>query len=420
MNTLLAGIFKKMLTQGTLVVYDHKGASHRFGSGESPPGMAPKHAIIRFHDAKSQWAVVRDPILGAAEGYMDGRLTIENEDGREGEIETLLDLFTWNLRWHPDNAVRMALANKPRLFTALEEMNARRASKKNVAHHYDLSGKLYDLFLDKDKQYSCAYFRDGIDDIEQAQQDKKTHIAAKLLLKEGQRGLDIGCGWGGMALYLNQVSGIDMTGVTLSEEQLAIAQQRAKDAGVSDKVRFSLTDYRDVNDRFDRIVSVGMFEHVGRPNYAEFFNKSCQLLKDDGVMLLHTIGRADGPGVTDTFTRKYIFPGGYTPALSELMPYIEKAGLYVTDIEVLRLHYSKTLQAWYDRCKAARAEITALYDDRFYRMWQFYLAASRCAFDYGGHVVFQVQMAREVDTVPLTRDYMVDAENKYLAKQNNA
>lgn len=416
MNTLLAGIFKKMLTRGTLVVFDHKGTRHEFGDGQAAEDGALKKTIIRFNDAKSQWAVVKDPILGAAEGYMDGRITLETEEGGEGEILTLLDLFTWNLRWHPDNAVRMALANKPRLFSALEQMNARRAAKQNVAHHYDLSGTLYSLFLDNDKQYSCAYFRDGVDDLEVAQQDKKAHIAAKLLLEQGQRGLDIGCGWGGMALYLNQVAGIDMTGVTLSEEQLAIANQRAADGGVSDKVRFNLTDYRDVNDRFDRIVSVGMFEHVGKPNYAEFFQKSCDLLKDDGVMLLHTIGRADGPGVTDTFTRKYIFPGGYAPSLSEIMPHVEKAGLYVTDIEVLRLHYSKTLHVWYERCKAARAQIVDLYDERFYRMWQFYLAASQCAFDYGGHINFQIQLARQVDSVPLTRDYMLDAEKALLAK----
>ncbi|MEM9877825.1 MAG: cyclopropane-fatty-acyl-phospholipid synthase family protein [Pseudomonadota bacterium] len=414
MNRLLAGIFNKMLSDGLLVVYDHKNARHEFGAGQGNGAAPQKTATIRFHTAKSQWAIVRDPILGAAESYMDGSLTLENADGSEGEIIDMLDLFTWNLKWHPDNAVRMALANKPRLFTALEQLNARRAAKRNVAHHYDLSGKLYDLFLDKDRQYSCAYFRDNVDDLERAQQDKKAHIAAKLLLKSEQRGLDIGCGWGGMALYLNEISGIDMTGVTLSEEQLGIARQRAQDRGVSDQVRFSLTDYRDVDDRFDRIVSVGMFEHVGRPNFAEFFNKSCQLLKDDGVMLLHTIGRADGPGVTDSFTRKYIFPGGYTPALSEVMPHIEKAGLYVTDIEILRLHYSKTLKYWYDRCKAARQDITTLYDERFYRMWQFYLAASRCAFDYGGHVNFQIQLARQVDTVPLTRDYMGHAEREML------
>lgn len=414
MNTLLAGIFNKMLKRGTLVAYDHKGARHEFGDGQAAEDGKVKKAILRFQDAKSQWAVVKDPILGAAEGYMDGRITLEKEDGSEGEIWDLLELFTWNLRWHPDNALRIALASKPRLFTALEQVNARRAAKKNVAHHYDLSARLYDLFLDKDKQYSCAYFRDGVEDLEKAQQDKKAHIAAKLLLEPGQRGLDIGCGWGGMALYLNQVSGIDMTGVTLSEEQLIVAQKRAKDGAVDDKVRFNLTDYRDVDDTFDRIVSVGMFEHVGRPNYAEFFDKSCKLLKDDGVMLLHTIGRADGPGVTDTFTRKYIFPGGYAPSLSEMMPYIEKAGLYVTDIEVLRLHYGKTLRHWYDRCKAARADIIDLYDERFYRMWQFYLAASECAFLYGGHVNFQIQLARQVDTVPLTRDYMMEAEQRYL------
>lgn len=411
---LLNALFRKMLKDGRLTVYDDKGAQHVYGSGD---GADVHSAIIRLHDTKTQWKIVYDPILGAAEAYMDGRLTVENEDGSEGEIWAMLDLFTWNLRWHPDNALRSALANKPRIWTALEQWNARRAAKRNVAHHYDLSGTLYELFLDKDKQYSCAYFSDGVTDLAQAQEDKKAHIAAKLMLEPGQKGLDIGCGWGGMALYLNDVSGIDMTGITLSEEQLAVANHRAKDAGVDDKVRFSLTDYRDMDQKFDRIVSVGMFEHVGRPNYRSFFEQCRDLLDDDGVMLLHTIGRADGPGVTDTFTRKYIFPGGYTPALSELMPYIEKAGLYVTDIEILRLHYAKTLKAWYDRCNEVRSDILDLYDEQFFRMWQFYLAASRCAFDYGGHVNFQIQLARKVDSVPLTRDYMLHEEAALSAKR---
>ena len=401
---------KTVIKQGSLIVLDPQGRQIVYGTGQAP------RVTVRFHDSKVAWAILRDPALGAAEAFMDGRLTIEAADGGPGEIWHLLDLVAMNLRWHPENAIRAKVSNTPRWITRLQQWNARLTSRQNVAHHYDLSGKLYDLFLDKDRQYSCAYFRDGVSDLEQAQFDKKAHIAAKLLLGEGQRVLDIGCGWGGLGLYLNQVSGAHVTGVTLSEEQLAIARQRAAGGGVDDRVKFDLIDYRDVSGPFDRIVSVGMFEHVGTPNYATFFRKCCSLLSDDGVMLLHTIGRADGPGITDGFTRKYIFPGGYTPALSELMPHIERAGLYVTDIEVLRLHYADTLEHWYNRCKAARAQIIALYDERFYRMWQFYLASSWTAFRYAGHVVFQLQLARRQDAVPLTRDYMQAAEQALLAK----
>ncbi len=401
MFPLLTALFRKLIHEGTLRVTDSGGKSHVFGSG------APEVAI-RFHTLGCQISVVRDPALGAAESFMNGTMTPE----QGSDIFALLDLFTRNLRWHPDNALRQALGSPPSWWTDVQQWNARRAAKRNVAHHYDLSGRLYDLFLDRDKQYSCAYFRDGVDDLEQAQQDKKAHIAAKLLLKAEHKVLDIGCGWGGMALYLNRVAGCDVTGITLSEEQLAVAQQRAQ--SVQQKVRFSLTDYRDMQKKFDRIVSVGMFEHVGKPNYGAFFKQACGLLKDDGVMLLHTIGRADGPGVTDGFTRKYIFPGAYTPALSEIMPAIERAGLYVTDVEVLRLHYAHTLKAWYDRTVAAKAQIVALYDERFYRMWTFYLASAWCAFQHLGHVVFQIQLARRQDAVPLTRDYMQKAESAYL------
>ena len=397
----LAALFRKLIREGTLCVTDDKGKVQSFGSG------APEVAI-RITSLRAQLGILRDPALGAGEAYMAD--TLQLEDG--STIFALLDLFCRNLRWHPDNALRQALGRPPTWLTRLQQWNARRAARRNVAHHYDLSRQLYDLFLDADRQYSCAYFREGVTDLEQAQHDKKAHIAAKLLLSPGHKLLDIGCGWGGLALYLNRLAGCDVTGITLSEEQLAIAQQRAE--AVSQQVRFSLTDYRDVTGRFDRIVSVGMFEHVGTPNYRAFFRQACTLLADDGVMLLHTIGRADGPGVTDGFTRKYIFPGGYTPALSEIMPAIEAAGLYVTDIEVLRLHYAHTLKAWHDRTVAARNEIEALYDARFYRLWLFYLASAWCAFQYLGHVVFQIQLARRQDAVPLTRDYVVEAERRYL------
>lgn len=404
----LSALLRRVVRHGDLTVIDAGGRRHRFGNGEGKP------CVIRLADRRIPWAIALNPTLGCGEGYMDGRIILE-----QGDILDLVDLFTGNLRWHPDNDLRNPLKRTPRWWTALQQWNSQRSAKKNVAHHYDLSGRLYDLFLDKDRQYSCAYFREGNTDLDRAQLDKKAHIAAKLLLdRPGLSVLDIGCGWGGLALYLNQVASARVTGITLSEEQLAVARQRAIIAGVTEDVSFQLTDYRDMREKFDRIVSVGMFEHVGKPFYETFFNKVCSLLKDDGVMLLHTIGRADGPGVTDPWTRKYIFPGGYCPALSEIMPAIERAGLYVTDIEVLRLHYMHTLQHWYDRAKAEKQAIVDLYDERFWRMWMFYLAGALCAFRHGGHVVFQIQLARRVDSVPITRDYMAQAEAKLLSAES--
>jgi cyclopropane-fatty-acyl-phospholipid synthase len=295
--------------------------------------------------------------------------------------------------------------------------NARDRSKANVAHHYDLSDDLYDLFLDSDRQYSCAYFTDPETvSLEQAQLEKKAHIAAKMALRPRQRVLDIGCGWGGMALYLNRVADVDVLGVTLSEEQIKVARRRAQEAGVADRVRFELMDYRDVTGPFDRIVSVGMFEHVGLRHYREFFRTCHNLLTKDGVMLLHTIGRLDGPASTDAFTRKYIFPGGYAPALSEILEGSEPNKLMPTDIEVLRVHYYHTLRHWYDRAVAAQDKIVALYDERFYRMWTFYLAASAGGFRHGSQTIYQLQYARDRLTLPLTRDYMIAAEADYRAK----
>jgi cyclopropane-fatty-acyl-phospholipid synthase len=283
----------------------------------------------------------------------------------------------------------------------------------NVAHHYDLSDTLYDLFLDADRQYSCAYFIRPDDTLERAQAQKKRHIAAKLLLRPGQKILDIGCGWGGLALYLAKIADAEVTGVTLSKEQHQVARRRAAEAGLAGRVDFKLLDYRLESGRFDRIVSVGMFEHVGVGHYDEFFGALRQLLADDGVALLHTIGRADGPGETNTWIRKYIFPGGYSPALSEVLPAIERAGLYVTDVEVLRLHYAETLRHWRQRVLANRERIVALYDERFLRMWEFYLAGSEVTFRHAGHVVFQIQLAKRVDAVPLTRDYIAEFERAH-------
>jgi cyclopropane-fatty-acyl-phospholipid synthase len=287
-----------------------------------------------------------------------------------------------------------------------------RKSKRNVAHHYDLSDRLYDLFLDADRQYSCAYYTDPEYSLERAQADKKAHIAAKLALKPGMKVLDIGCGWGGMALYLHDKTGADVLGVTLSEEQLKVARRRATEAGVADKVKFELIDYRHVTGRFDRIVSVGMFEHVGPAHYRAFFRKCRELLTEDGVMLMHTIGRMGTPGVTDDFTAKYIFPGGYSPALSEIVRGYEGLRMFPTDIEVLRLHYAYTTDDWFDRAVAAKDQIVELYDERFYRMWTFYLAGASQAFRYGGLCNYQVQLTRSRLAVPITRDYMFEEERR--------
>jgi cyclopropane-fatty-acyl-phospholipid synthase len=289
---------------------------------------------------------------------------------------------------------------------AIDQHNPMTIARKNVAHHYDLSGALYDLFLDSDKQYSCAYFRHPDDTLEQAQAQKKAHIAGKLLLEPGMRVLDIGCGWGGMALTLARDYGANVLGVTLSEEQHKVATARAAAEGLQDKVEFRLTDYRKVQDRFDRIVSVGMFEHVGVPHYGEYFTQVHDKLTEDGVALIHTIGRAFPPGYTNPWIAKYIFPGGYVPAMSEVMKAVEQKDLWVTDVEVWRLHYAETLRHWHARFMANRDKVARLYDERFCRMWRYYLIAAEMTFRYNRQCVFQFQISRRQDAVPLTREYL--------------
>ena len=394
----------RAVTRGALVLRHFNGREVRFGT--PTPGFP--EVTIRFTDAGAAGSIVRDPALGAGEAYMNGRLVID-----EGDVLGLVTLMTMNDRWE-DGAERLRASAFTRGIEAITHrigrINMARAAKRNVAHHYDLSDRLYDLFLDADRQYSCAYWTDPQNSLEQAQTDKLAHIAAKLAIEPGMRVLDIGCGWGGMALYLNRKLGAEVLGITLSEEQLKVARARAAAAGVSDKVRFELIDYRAVTGRFDRIVSVGMFEHVGPPNYRAFFRKCMELLTPRGVMLLHTIGRAGPPGVTDKWTVKYIFPGGYNPALSEIVRGHEGLRMFLTDVEVLRLHYAHTLQAWYDRTTAAREAIVDLYDERFFRMWQFYLAGALGAFRSGGLVNYQLQYARDRDALPITRDYMMAGE----------
>ncbi len=403
---LLDRFLRRVIRAGELTVTYAGGDTRRYGA----PTPGRLDVAMRLTDTRTPWKIALNPAMGAGEAYMDGRLVIEH-----GDIRQLLDLVTWNLRWDGANEARVALWRQASIAAKFDQINFARRSKRNVAHHYDLDDRLYDLFLDPQRQYSCAYFRDPAMGLDAAQEAKLAHIAAKLDLKPGQRVLDIGCGWGGMARYLHKVSGADVLGVTLSEEQLKYARAKAEAEGVADKVRFELIDYRAVTGQFDRIVSVGMFEHVGLPHYRQFFDQVFRLLKPEGVALIHTIARADGPGATDPWTAKYIFPGGYTPALSQVMPAIERAYLWATDIEVLRMHYAHTLDAWYDRCAAKQAEIEALYDARFFRMWQFYLSAAQMAFQNDGHMVAQIQLTRQRDAVPITRDYMRDVEARLTA-----
>jgi cyclopropane-fatty-acyl-phospholipid synthase len=402
---LIDTFLSRLIRRGQLTLIHANGRRSSFGT----PSDEFEPVTIRFTDNGVVRRIVRDPSLGAAEMFMDGRMVIE-----QGDILALLALATANNAWED---ARGAL--DPTLFRRalsavvfrLDRINMARRSKRNVAHHYDLSDRLYDLFLDADRQYSCAYYTDPDNDLAEAQVDKKAHIAAKLALAPGMKVLDIGCGWGGMALYLHEKTGAEVLGITLSEEQLKVARRRAADKGVADKVRFELIDYRALEGQFDRIVSVGMFEHVGPAHYRTFFRKCRDLLTPDGVMLLHTIGRAGGPGVTDDFTAKYIFPGGYIPALSEMVRATEKMRFMITDVEVLRLHYGYTLKAWYDRTVAAKDAIVALYDERFFRMWTYYLAGSYVSFMWGGLVNYQIQYARNRHALPITRDYIGEVEH---------
>ena len=400
---LFARFARKVFQAGSLTIIDADGGRHVAGNGEGPS------ATIRLHDRRLHYRLAINPYLHLGEAYMDGTLTIE-----QGTLYDFLNLCALNIDRGFELPLKRALTAAARVLRHLHQHNPARRAKANVAHHYDLSDRLYDLFLDSDRQYSCGYFGYDHHDIEQAQQDKKRHLAAKLLLEPGQRVLDIGSGWGGMALYLAEVGGCEVLGITLSEEQLKASRQRAERAGMADRVKFELRDYRQQTGRFDRIVSVGMFEHVGIRHYPEFFAQIRALLHDDGIAVLHSIGRMDGPGATNEWIRKYIFPGGYAPALSEVLPVAEQLRLWVTDLEVLRLHYAETLRCWHQRFLAHRAEIAALYDERFCRMWEFYLVGSELAFRCMGHMVFQMQIAKRQEVVPLTRDYITDWERQHL------
>jgi cyclopropane-fatty-acyl-phospholipid synthase len=401
--SLIGRLVDKLLTKGSITL---------LRPGKPPQTVGPgggKHLTIRFTDRKVAFDIVKNPRLGIGEAYMDERVIIE-----DGTILDLLELIVGSNRWEEKGEGRAALSRGKKRIARFFRRNDPKRARRNVAHHYDLKDELYELFLDDDKQYSCAYFTDPANSLEQAQADKKAHIAAKLALEPGQRVLDIGCGWGGTALYLHKVAGVDVLGVTLSERQLKVARERAEAAGVSEHVKFELIDYRKVDERFDRIVSVGMFEHVGAKHYDEFFAKCRKLLKPDGVMLLHTIGKlgevSAGP---DPFTDKWIFPGYHLPSVGQMSEASEKARLIASDIENLRLHYALTLRHWLDRATKARPAIEAMYDARFFRMWEFYLAGGIVMFENGAACNYQVQYIRERTALPITRDYMFETERKY-------
>ncbi len=396
---MLDFLLRNYIRQGSLTVRYPGGITRtsKWRAGD------PQIGIV-IQDRSALRALSWDPDLKLGELYMDGRLTIE-----EGDIVGLMNLLVGNIaQVGGATGTHRTLRLLRQILRAFAQWNPAQAARAHVAHHYDLSGRLYDLFLDVSRQYSCAYFAHDDDTLEMAQAEKKRLIAAKLNFDRPDLSvLDIGCGWGGLAMDLARERQAKVLGVTLSTEQLHVAQELARQNGLADRARFELVDYRALTGRFDRIVSVGMFEHVGARYYPDYFAKVREVLADDGVMLLHTIGRGDGPGATNAWIRKYIFPGGYAPALSEIVPVIEKAGLLVTDVEVLRLHYAKTLSEWQKRFQANRAEITALYDERFCRMWEFYLAGAEMAFRHENQVVYQIQIAKHVGALPLTRDYMM-------------
>ncbi len=390
----LQSVLGSLVREGDLTLRLPGGREVRLGDRSGP------RLIARITSAGWAARIAAKPGLGVGEAYMDGGLVLE-----EGQIGQFIDLIGANAK------------NKPRskgglrrwIRRTLREANDRVASLRNVAHHYDLSYDLYRRFLDEDMQYSCAYFERPDMTLEEAQLAKKRHIAAKLALSPGQSVVEIGCGWGGLALTLAEESGVEVDAITLSVEQLKVAKARAEAKGMAGQVRFSLTDYRDLKGTYDRVLSVAMFEAVGRPHYQEYFDGVARLMKDDGVGLVHSIGRPE-PGVTNAWIDKYIFPGGYSPSLSEVMPAIEKAGLIVTDVEILRLHYAETIRHWRDRFEAARADIAELYDERFCRMFEFYLGIAEQSFRARRQYIWQIQLAKRVDVLPITRDYIGEAE----------
>jgi cyclopropane-fatty-acyl-phospholipid synthase len=411
MDRLLHYLFKTYIRHGTFRVTTARGTTFTVGDGTAPA------VAVRLTSSAAEWGLLLDPELKLGEAYMDGSFVVE-----DGTISEALAILLGQPSQLPEWARPQWLIRY--LGRRLAQFNPRPRARRNVAHHYDLDGRLYSLFLDADRQYSCAYFENPEQTLDDAQLAKKRHLAAKLLLEQGEaqkdlRVLDIGCGWGGLGLYLAEIAGAEVTGVTLSQEQHAVANERAAEKGLGQRARFLLQDYRDAQGPFDRIISVGMFEHVGVNHYETFFRKCADLLVDDGVMLLHSIGRSEGPGITNPWIAKYIFPGGYIPALSEVLPYIEKAGLLVTDIEILRLHYAETLRNWRERFLAHREDVERVYDRRFVRMWEFYLAASEQSFRQQAMMNFQIQITKRQGVVPVTRDYIARIEQRLRAAEGD-
>ena len=404
MDRLLRFLLKTFIRRGTFQVTTSRGTVLTFGDGTG------RKVAVRFATRAAEWGILLDPELKFGEAYMDGDFVVE-----EGTIADVLAVMLGQNTDVPHWAKFQGLLRY--LYRRFDQFNPRARSRRNVAHHYDLDGRLYSLFLDADRQYSCAYFERPDQSLDDAQLAKKRHLAAKLVLRpensdHDMRVLDIGSGWGGLGLYLAEFAVADVTGVTLSQEQHGISNARAAEKGLSKHARFNLQDYRDIATTFDRIVSVGMFEHVGVNHYDQFFRKSAKLLDRDGVMLLHSIGRSEGPSRTSPWIAKYIFPGGYIPSLSEVLPAIERAGLLVTDIEILRLHYAETLKAWRERFLAHLEEVERIYDKRFVRMWEFYLAAAEMSFREQNLMVFHIQLTKRQGVVPITRDYILREEQR--------
>ncbi|TMM50186.1 SAM-dependent methyltransferase [Qipengyuania marisflavi] len=400
---LLDKLLTSVIRRGHMIVTDHDGKIYEYGASEG--GEPPLK--IRLTNRKASSHIARHPQVGAGEAFMWSWLVIDPPY----DIRDLVLFFTMNSKQQGDKAIQAQGPLKKlaeRALAAADSINPKGKARRNAEHTYNLTRRLYELFLDEDRQYTMAYFRDTNRTLEQAQLDKKAHIAAKMYIQPGMRILDIGCGWGGFALYLARNYDVEVLGVALAPDQIAFCQERAEEAGVADKVKFQLTDYRDVTGTFDRISSVGLLEHVGTPHYPEFFAHTNRLLKGDGVMFSHCCGRSGPPGHTDAWTRKYIFPGGYIPALSELVTQSEKHGWQVADVEAMRFHYAHTLEEWYKRTVKHREEITELYDEQFYRMWLFYLAGAEQSFRHGSMVNWQVLYVKDRAAIPMTRDYMLE------------
>ena len=406
MDRLLRLLLRRFIRRGTFRFTTSRGRTFTCGDGTGTL------AAVRFTTRAAELGILLDPELKFGEAYMDGTLVVE-----EGTIADVLAIALGQQTELPNWARPQWLLRY--VARRVVQFNPRRRARRNVAHHYDLDGRLYSLFLDADRQYSCGYFETPGTSLDDAQLAKKRHVAAKLRLTRGQRVLDIGCGWGGLGLYLAEFGDANVTGITLSREQHAIANERAAEKHLSERARFLLQDYRDIRSSFDRIVSVGMFEHVGVGHYDAFFKKCAALLADDGVMVLHSIGRSEGPGTTNPWIAKYIFPGGYIPALSEVLPAIEHAGLLVTDVEIQRLHYAETLKAWRERFLAHRDDVERIYDPRFVRMWEFYLAASEMSFREQNMMVMQIQLTKRQGVVPITRDYISQEERRFAAAERS-